>query len=171
MKHLNPLFICKKVNEIAGKLASWFNILLVALVGVDVVFRYIFNATSIWVMELEWHFFSLIFLFGGGYAFQKNQHVRVDVFYDKFSEKQKAEINFWGGILFLIPWTLFLMYTSFNYAKISFLISESSPDPGGLPARYLIKYAIFFGFLLLFLEAIISVVENGILLFQKEFKK
>lgn len=171
MKLLNLLSICKKINVIAGKIASWFNVLLVVLVGVDVVFRYLLNTTSIWVMELEWHFFSLIFLLGGGYAFQKNQHVRVDVFYDKFSEKQKAEINFWGGILFLLPWTIFLLYTSFSYAKISFLIRESSPDPGGLPARYLIKYAIFFSFLLLFVEALISIFENGILLFQKQFKK
>lgn len=161
----------KKVNSIAGKVASWFNVLLVILVGFDVLFRYLLNTTSVWVMELEWHFFALIFLLGGGFAFQKNQHVRVDVFYDKFSEKEKAEVNFWGGVLFLLPWTIFLMYTSFGYAQTSFWIRESSPDPGGLPARYIVKYAIFLGFLLLFIEALISIVENGILLFQQQLKK
>lgn len=168
-----PLLLSKikKVNVIAGKVASWFNIFLVVLVGFDVVFRYLLNTTSVWVMELEWHFFALIFLLGGGYAFQKNQHVRVDVFYDKFSEKEKAEVNFWGGIFFLLPWTIFLLYTSLSYAQTSFLIRETSPDPGGLPARYLIKYAIFLGFFLLFLEALISIVENGMMLFYKQIKK
>lgn len=161
----------KKINIVAGKIASWFNILLVLLVGVDVVFRYVLNTTSVWVMELEWHFFAIIFLFGGGYAFQKNQHVRVDVFYDNFSNKEKAEINFWGGVLFLLPWTIFLMHTSFSYAQTSFLIRESSPDPGGLPARYVIKYAIFIGFFLLFIEALISIIENGIILFQRQLNK
>jgi TRAP-type mannitol/chloroaromatic compound transport system permease small subunit len=161
----------KKVNIVAGNIASWFNILLVVLVGFDVLFRYLLNTTSVWVMELEWHFFALIFLLGGGFAFQKNQHVRVDVFYEKFSAKEKAEVNFWGGIIFLVPWTLFLLYTSYSYAQTSFLIRESSPDPGGLPARYLIKYAIFIGFLLLLIEAVISIFENGILLFKKQIKK
>jgi TRAP-type mannitol/chloroaromatic compound transport system permease small subunit len=161
----------KKVNIVAGNIASWFNILLVVLVGFDVLFRYLLNTTSVWVMELEWHFFALIFLLGGGFAFQKNQHVRVDVFYEKFSAKEKAEVNFWGGIIFLVPWTLFLLYTSYSYAQTSFLIRESSPDPGGLPARYLIKFAIFIGFLLLLIEAVISIFENGILLFKKQIKK
>ncbi len=106
-------------------------------------------------MELEWHLFGLIFLLGAGYAFRHDRHVRVDLFYAKFSAKDKALVNLFGGLILLIPWTAILIYVSFEYATIA--IGEGSPDPGGLPARYIIKFAITAGMVLLFLQGLASI--------------
>ena len=152
------------LNEHVGRAAAWLTTLLMLLVCFDVVVRYLFNETQAWIMELEWHLFGLIFLLGAGYAFRHDRHVRVDLFYAKFSPKDKALVNLIGGILFLIPWTAVLIYVSFEYATIAYKIGEGSPDPGGLPARYIIKYAITFGMTLLFLQGLASIIDSWLVI-------
>ena len=48
------------------------------------------------LMELQWHLFAIVFLLGGAYTLLKNAHVRVDVLYDRYSEKTQAWINIVG---------------------------------------------------------------------------
>lgn len=143
-----------------GKISSYLNIILVVLICIDVVLRYFFNITEKWVIELEWHLFAVIFLIGASYTFQEDKHVRVDLFYQKFSPKTKMLINLFGNLLFLMPWCIVVIYASFKFANVSLSYFEKSPDPGGLPARYIIKYMISFGFLLLLLQTLLDSVEK-----------
>ena len=143
-----------QLNERIGQGTSWLTLILVLLVCFDVVTRYVLSATSAWIMELEWHLFSLIFLLGAAYAFKNDRHVRVDLFYAKFSERDQALVNLIGNTLFLIPWCIILIVYSYQYGLTSYKIGETSPDPGGLPARYIIKFAITSGIILLLLQAI-----------------
>lgn len=158
----------ENTNETIGRAAAWITTLLMILVCGDVAMRYLFNTTAAWVMELEWHLFALVFILGAGYAFKHDRHVRVDLFYENFSARDKAWVNLIGGILFLIPWCLLMIYVSFKYAWGSFLIGEGSPNPGGLPYRFLIKGAITIGMILLFLQALASVGKSYLVLFKKE---
>jgi len=157
-KYINGL------NEWIGRSVSWLTTLLVVIICVDVFLRYLFGETSVWIGELQWHLFALIFLLGAGYALKHDRHVRVDVFYAKFSERDKALVNFWGALLFLIPWCILIIIFSFDYAMEAFRIKEGSPDPGGLPARYVIKFAITLGIGLLLLQAIAQVIESWLTL-------
>lgn len=143
-----------RVTEWAGRLVSWLCVLLVLIICYDVIMRYLFNSSSVAIYELEWHVFSLIFLMGAGYALKYDKHVRVDVFYSRFPEKTKAWINLIGTLLFLIPFCLILIAKGFDFVEHSWQLSESSPDPGGLPARYLIKAAIPLGIGLLLLQGL-----------------
>lgn len=142
------------LNERVGTFAAWFTTVLVLVICVDVVSRYLFQETAIWIVELEWHLFSLIFLLSGGYALKHNKHVRVDLFYAKFSDYDKALLNLFGALVFLIPWCLVLIYYAFQFAYLSFLDGEGSPNPGGLPARYFIKAMIPLGLFLLLLQGL-----------------
>lgn len=146
-------------NERVGRGVAWLNTLLVLLVCFEVALS-VFDQSANWLTELEWHIFSLIFLLGAGYAFKHDRHVRVDLFYAKFAPKDKALTDLLGNILFLIPWCVIVGYFSFFYAWESFRINEGSPDPGGLPARYLIKFSIVIGMLLLLLQAIASTIQS-----------
>jgi len=137
-----------------GVFASWFSGLLVILVIYDVLMRYLFKLSTPWIMELEWHLFSILFLFGSAYTFQVDRHVRVDLFYNKLSKRDKAFTNLFGNLFFLLPWCLFIIKYSFDYALASYQIGEGSPDPGGLPYRFIIKFCIVLGFLLLALQAV-----------------
>ena len=148
------------LNEFVGKAAAWLTAALVLLVCYDVITRYLLNETRVWVMELEWHLFALTFLFGAAYALKHDKHVRVDVFYANFSERDKAWVNLIGGLLFLLPWCFLIIYWTFDYAQLSYAVRERSPDPGGLPARYIIKFAIPVGISLLLLQNISSIIKN-----------
>lgn len=148
--------ICAALGKAVGYLTS----LLVLLIGIDVLTRYFFNFSYIWVIELEVYFFALIFLLGGAYAFQKDSHVRVDVFYSNMSPRGQAWVNLIGGILFLLPWCLVVLYISYKYAWASYQIGERSPQPGGLPALYLLKFAIVLAFALMTLQALASVLRS-----------
>lgn len=147
------------INRI-GSWISWMNVILVVLICGDVILRYFFNTTEKWVIEMEWHLFATIFLIGASYTMKHDKHVRVDLFYQNFSAKKKAWIDLLGNLFFLIPWCLVVIYASLKYANVSFSYLEGSPDPNGLPARYLIKYMISVGFLLLLIQAILGSIDK-----------
>ena len=147
-----------------GKAASWLSGGLVLLVCGDVIYRRILRDSHAWVGELEWHFFALIFLLASAYALQKDRHVRVDLFYANFSARDKAWVNLVGGILFLIPWCVLIIYVSVGFAAQSFHDMEGSPQPGGLPYLWLIKSAIPACFILLFLQAIAEIIDSIVVL-------
>jgi TRAP-type mannitol/chloroaromatic compound transport system permease small subunit len=152
--------VLSRIVAFFGKGVSWLSFILVIIICLDVISRYVFNFSVAWVAELEWHIFGLLFLFGSGYALSEDKHVRVDLFYQYFTNKEKAQVNVIGTFLFLIPWSLTLGWFSWKYALTSFLIRESSPDPGGIGPFYLIKMAIPIGFLLLFFQGLILLYKQ-----------
>ena len=87
-------------------------------------------------------------------------NVRIDLFYSRYSEKRKAYINFIGSILFLIPFAVIAIIASEDFVKTSFQIGETSPDAGGLPARYILKAFIPLSFLLILLQGLSLVFKS-----------
>ena len=147
------------INEWAGRAVSWLTLVLVLLVCYNVVMRRFFDVADAWRGELEWHLFALIFLIGAGYAFKHDRHVRVDLFYAKYSKREKAGTDLIGALVFLIPWCILIIIYAWSYAQGSMAINETSPNPDGLSHRYLIKFAISVGIGLLLLQAISSVAQ------------
>ncbi len=149
-----------KTVAAVGISASWLSFILIWVVCADVFMRYILSTSPNWLLDLEWHIFALMFLMGSAYAYQEDKHVRVDVFYSKYSDKQKAIVDLVGCIFLLIPWCIIVIKTSTEYSLNSWYMREGSAEPGGLPARYIIKSAIVVGFVLLALQAISQVLKN-----------
>ena len=153
------MFLEKIIKRI-GDSCSWLSFILVILISLDVFLRYIFNFSSASLYELEWHMFAIIFLIGSSLTLQRDEHVRVDVFYNRFSDKGKNVINLIGNLIFLLPFTIIIFYTSIPFVEDSFNILESSPDPGGLPFRFLIKSMIPISFLLLATQGVLNLYKN-----------
>lgn len=154
--------LLRTVTRAAGKLAGWLALLLVLATVGDVFLRYMFQAGSVAVQELEWHLFALIFLLGSGYCYDCDAQVRVDIIYNKFGARGKAAIDLLGDLLFLLPFCVLVVWTSIPFVIRSWEVLEGSPDPGGLPLRFLIKAAIPLGFILLALSALSSILRNTI---------
>ena len=148
------------LNEKIGIFVSWLTTVLVLVVCYDVFTRYFLKKSSVAVQELEWHLFAIIFLVGAAYTLKHDRHVRVDVFYMKFKPKLKAWVNFLGSLLFLIPFCSIGIWSSKSFVMNSFLIGEGSPDPGGLPARFILKAIIPFGFLLLLIQGFALIFKS-----------
>lgn len=146
--------LIEKIVELCGRSVSWITTLLVLLIGIDVFIRQVFGFSQTWILELEWQLFAVIFLIGASYTLKHDKHVRVDVFYSNFSETKKAWVNLIGTLLLCIPWTILLIQKSIHYAMNSWYIREGSSNPGGLAARYIIKFVMVLGFILLLIQAI-----------------
>ncbi len=154
--------IIDRFTEFTGRLISWLIVILALLVCYDVGMRYLLQSGSIAVQELEWHLFSLIFLLGAAYTFKHDDHVRLDLFYQSrfMNEYRRAWINFLGSILFLLPFCILVIISSWPFVQLAYIHGEGSPDPGGLPFRWVIKTVIPLAFVLLFMQGTASAIRN-----------
>lgn len=146
--------LANRLNERIGVAVSWLTTVLVAVVCYDVFTRYLLKSSLVAVQELQWHLFAVIFLIGAAYTLKHGKHVRVDVFYNRFSAKTRAWVDFIGSLVFLLPFCLVAIWCSHTFVINAFIIGEGSPDPGGLPARFILKAAIPVGFFLLSLQGL-----------------
>ncbi len=154
--------ILESVIENIGQAVSWLVLVLVILVGYDVTMRYLFQSGSIAIQELEWHLFSMIFLLGAAYTFKHDDHVRLDLMYQsKFmNDYRRAWVNFLGCIFFLIPFAVLVITSSWQFIHLAYIHNEGSPDPGGLPYRWVIKSTIPLCFILLLIQAVAYMIRN-----------
>lgn len=151
------------LSERVGALLGWLTVLMILIGAFNALGRYAgrfigVNLSSNAYLELQWYLFSAIFLLGASYALSKGAHVRVDVLYSRFSPRIRAWIDLLGGLVFLLPFTLFSLYLTWGPVSRSWAIRETSPDPGGL-ARYPIKAVILVGFVLLLIQGIAEVAR------------
>lgn len=152
--------ILDTVAEQTGRAISWLALLLTLVTVYDAAMRYGFRSGSVAVQEAEWHIFAIIFLLSAAYTLKHDAHVRVDIFYARMPDRGKAIIDFTGTLLFLLPFALLVIVTSIGYFENSWTMGEGSGDPGGLPARYVLKAMIPLGFGLLMLQGISELIKN-----------
>lgn len=126
-----------------------------------VILRYALNTSAIWQQELMRYLHIILFMSTVGYTLQKDQHVRVDILYQKCSETQKARINLIGCIVFAIPMAVTILYYSWNYIISAWSLLESSAEPLGLPGVFLIKTMIWVFATSLLLQTI-TIIGNSL---------
>lgn len=153
-----------KTSETVGRVAMALSLLLVLVVMADVAMRYFFNVSYSALRELEWHAFAALFLLGGAYTLRRDAHVRVDVFYQHLSPRKQALVNVLGCLLMLFPGCYLVIETSVPFVEFSWMMQEISPDPGGLPMRYVLKSMIPVGFSLLALQGVSFFLKNLLVL-------
>lgn len=145
---------------IVGRMTSILLLLMILNVFYDVIMRYFFHNSSVGMQEMEWHLFSLVFLFGTSVALLDEGHVRVDFLYERYSKKTKAMVNILGTIFFLLPLALLVSTGSYDYVMDAYISHEISEDPGGLTHRWIIKSMIPISFAFLIFVAVGYVIKN-----------
>jgi TRAP-type mannitol/chloroaromatic compound transport system permease small subunit len=149
-----------RFSDLMGWIAGFLNVLMLVNVFYDAIMRYFFSTGSIALQEMEWHLFSIVFLFGIAYGLKEEGHVRVDVLYDRFSPRWKAIVNIGGTLLFLLPLSILVIEGSVWYVHEAYSSGEVSGDPGGLPYRWLIKIVIPASFVFLVVSAAGYLIRN-----------
>jgi len=157
------------ISEWSGRAVAWLVLAMVLVIAYDVAMRYVFHTGSVALQELEWHLFALLFLFGAAYTLKHDGHVRVDIFYNSrwMSDRRRAMIDLFGGLFLLAPFCLVVIITSLPFVANSYGMGEGSPDPGGLPYRFLLKAAIPVGFSLLLLQGVANMLRSLSILLEK----
>jgi TRAP-type mannitol/chloroaromatic compound transport system permease small subunit len=149
-----PLVIAERIESVIdlfGKVASWLTLSIVLLIVINVILRYSMSLGSVWAQELEWHLLAAMILFGISFSLLRGDNVRVDLFYANYTPQKKYIVDLVSAILTIII-AVFFVKLSINYVGQSFSIGEKSPDPGGIPMRWLVKSLIPIGFSLLALQ-------------------
>lgn len=152
--------VIKWVGYLAGAALA----ALILLVVYDALMRYLFQSGSIALQELEWHLFDVVIMLGIAYTLQRASHVRVDIFYDQYSDKMRHIVNIIGALFFILPFSLMIIYVGFDFVLLSFEQLEASSDPGGLSYRYIVKSLLPIAFVLLIVQTISEVYKEFVLL-------
>ena len=143
-----------RLNSAVGQLVYWLVLLMVALGAYNAVARYLDRYTGLglssnFYLELQWYLFSLIFLLGAAYALQRDAHVRVDVFFSRFSSRGRAWINLLGTVLFLLPFCALMLWVSWGWVANSWAVREVSPPlKAMLPIAFVLLALQGFSFLI-----------------------
>lgn len=155
------VLICDRINEWIGHFIVSFAVLFfISIIFGDVILRYFFNTSFVFLAELEWHVFAFIILIGAGYTLLHDGHVRVDILYSMMSKKSRARVDFIGVLIFLIPSCYVVLKTTIPWVMVSYEIGEMSIDPGGIPSRFLIKSVLPIGYLLILIQGISLCIRN-----------
>lgn len=163
--------ILDRFIDYVGNIAAIAMVLMLLNVFYDVLMRYFFKNSSIGMQEMEWHLFAVVFLFGMAYALKEDGHVRVDMFYENMKPKKQAWINIIGSIIFIIPFSLIIFNSGFDFAAGAYEMGEISGDPGGLTNRWIIKSAIATSFVFLLIATLSFILKNGSIIFESRALK
>lgn len=136
-----------------GRLTAWVALAMIGLVALNVILRYSLSLGSVWAQELEWHLLAALILLGMCHALQRGDNVRVDLFYARYSLTAKFVVDIASALL-TIAVALLFVYLSLAYVGQSYSIDEGSPDPGGIPYRWIVKALIPLGYGLVALQQV-----------------
>jgi len=153
MQQLKFSYYLDRISKYSGLFAAILVVILSLLVVYDAGMRYLFSAGSIALQEIEWHLFDIIFLLGLTYALKHDKHVRVDIFFERYSQNTRMIVQILSMLLLVIPFSLLFLNDALDMTYQSFMQHEVSSDPGGLTHRWLIKAMLAFAFVLLFMQA------------------
>jgi TRAP-type mannitol/chloroaromatic compound transport system permease small subunit len=152
------------VNGAIGRTTSLLALLMVLLGSWNALARYLgrfigTDLSSNAFIEGQWYMFSLLFLLGAAWTLDRDEHVRVDVYYGTASPRTKAWIDLLGSVFLLLPFCLWAVWMSWPAVVNSWTVLEVSPDPGGLP-RYPLKTVIPVAFAFVGLQGISLIIKK-----------
>ena len=154
-------------TDITGRAVSWLTLLMVFITVIIVMLRYYFESGSIALQESITYLHGMVFMLGIAFTLQRRGHVRVDIFYRGFPPRNKAWVDFMGGILFLIPVCLLIFIFSWDYVMASWSIRETSEERSGIAGIYLLKSLLLLMPATLILQGIAEILRSLLVLLNK----
>lgn len=150
------------VSRFSGKGISYLTLLMVLGMFASTLLSKISSITGhnlsgislIALQESVTWLHAAVFMLGAAYTLQQNEHVRVDIFYHRFSQKTQAIIDIVGTLIFLLPVSIFIFFSSWRYVSLSWKLGEASAEAGGLPGVYLLKTLVLVMPVLLIIEGL-----------------
>jgi TRAP-type mannitol/chloroaromatic compound transport system permease small subunit len=147
-------------NTLIGRWLSWLIVVAVVISATNAIIRKIFDVSSNSFLELQWVLFSMVFLLCSPWTFLNNEHIRIDIINHSLPLKVRGWIDMIGHLLFLMPFTLILLWTSIPFFLVSYRQNEQSFSAGGLP-QWPAKSLIMIAFALLLLQGISEIIKRA----------
>ena len=147
-----------RLNSWLGRTCAWLTLFMVLATTLVVVLRYGFGIGAIALQETVMYAHALVFMGAAAWTMQRGGHVRVDIFYQKFSPRRQVITDLLGHLLLLLPVCLFLAWNSWDYVTSSWATREASSEAGGLAFVYLQKSIILLMLASLILQAFADIL-------------
>jgi TRAP-type mannitol/chloroaromatic compound transport system permease small subunit len=152
----------RSITRSVGRAVAWLTFIMVIVTSIVVVDRYLFSSGSIRLQESIGFMHAAVFMLAAAYTLAANSHVRVDIFYSRMSPRNRAIVDLSGTVILLLPFCVFLIWTSWDYVVTSWGIQESSRETGGLPFPFpaLLKSFIPVAAMLLIMQGLVMILES-----------
>ncbi|HJP39697.1 MAG TPA: TRAP transporter small permease subunit [Gammaproteobacteria bacterium] len=152
----------ERLNVHVGRGVAWLTLIMVFVTFIIVVMRYLFDSGWIWLQESVTWMHAAVFMLAAAYTLAREEHVRVDIFYRRFTPRGRALVNAVGSLFLLIPVAVFIIFTSWDYVMLSWQIRESSREAGGLiyPFISMLKSLIPLMSIMLLLQGVVLLVKS-----------
>ena len=147
-------------TEVTGQAVAWLTMVMMLVVCTVVAMRYFFESGSLALQEFATYLHAAVFMLGAAFTLKRNGHVRVDIFYRRWSPRKQAMVDLFGGLVFLLPLCTLFLVMSWGYVADSWAIRESSSEPGGLPTVYLLKTLLLIMPVLLLIQGFSQILKN-----------
>lgn len=155
------------INKSIAYVVAYLSIAMMLSVTYFVIQRELFNGNSLMLQDGVNYMHATLFMLGVAYTLQVDEHVRVDIFYNKMSEQRQALVNCIGTVLFLLPLCVFMIYINTPFVSNAWKIKEASASAGGIPFVYLLKTVMLIMPVLLTIQAIIQLLGYANILINK----
>jgi len=152
------------INLHIGHSVAWLTAIMVVLTTAIVVARTFFNINHGGVQESLTYMHATIIMLASAYTLRKGGHIRVDIFYRRFNNLQRAWVDALGAALLLLPMALFIFFISWEFVVSSWQTREGSPDPSGIPAVFLLKTLLLASGVLLTAQALAELAGSLVIL-------
>jgi TRAP-type mannitol/chloroaromatic compound transport system permease small subunit len=148
-----------RITAFIGKYVAWLVLLAVLISAGNAILRKAFSISSNAWLEMQWYLFGAVFMLAAAYTLQTNDHIRIDVIYGMYSKRVQNWVDLLGHVLFLMPFTILMVWLLSPYVWRSFLCGEVSQNAGGLPL-WPAKLLLLIGFFLLMMQGISEIIKR-----------
>jgi TRAP-type mannitol/chloroaromatic compound transport system permease small subunit len=148
-----------QVSYWSGKTCAWLIVALMVVVSVEVFKRYILNAPTAWIFDLNNMLYGTLFMLAGAYTLAQGGHVRADFVYVNLRPRAQAGLDLVLYLLFFVPGIAALIYAGWGYAADSWRIAEHSTVTAEGPPVYHFKSVIPLAGALVLLQALAEIVR------------
>lgn len=148
-----------RLGEGVGKLAMWAILLTTLISAGNAIVRKLFGVSSNAWLEIQWYLFAAVFMLGGGFAFLRNAHVRIDFLSSRFSARTRNWVDVAGIVIFVFPLCYMMITMGWPLFVQAWESGEMSSNAGGL-IRWPVYLLIPLGFALLMLQSASELVKR-----------
>ena len=150
--------IVAHINGLIGELVAYWAVIAVFVYYYEVIARYVFNSPTNWAHESMFLMFGMQYLLAGGFVMREGAHVRVDILYNRFSNRGKAIVDIFTSFFFFV-FTITLLYTGWTFFHDAFEVWEVSFSEWAIQ-YWPIKFSLPLGAALLTLQGISQLIKD-----------
>ena len=164
---LSTASVLDGLSQRLSRFIAWLPVVMAALTVIVVILRYGFGVGAIAAQESVIYLHGTLFMLGASCTLQAGEHVRVDVFYQRFNARTRAWVNALGHVVFTLPLCALIGFSSLDYVIESWATQETSAEPGGIPAVFLLKTLLPVMATLLALQALSEIFKSLVTLIEE----